>query len=427
MSSNRVVQADRVSKKFSRSLRDMMRNATLDIAKSILGLNRHTEELKKGEFWAINDVSLSLDQGMRIGLIGRNGSGKSTLLKMLNGILLPDKGSIQIKGRVGALIELGAGFHPMLTGRENIFINGSIMRMKTAEIREKFDDIIAFADIGDFLDSPVKFYSSGMYVRLGFSVAIHSEPDILLIDEVLAVGDFGFQKKCFDRLESMMAKGVTIILVSHSMATIQRLCPITMLLEQGKVLFLGDSTEAVARYYQSISRWGMQQSDFASSPSKIIHRQVGSMGVYLGDFDILNSKGETVQRIRSGAPLQCAIRIRSKDEKSERLPRIAIRIIDSQTEELMANIQTPRWFRQQTEVKGELDLKCQIPSFNLVPGIYQLEIKIGGDGEDLHEIAVISQPIEVNWSGDVVDNTLCKGKIYLPAEWKIHNCGEWIG
>ncbi|MFB3885584.1 MAG: ABC transporter ATP-binding protein [Thermodesulfobacteriota bacterium] len=392
-----------------------------------MGLNRRTGELRKGEFWAVDDVSFSLDEGMRIGLIGRNGSGKSTLLKMLNGILLPDKGAIQIKGRVGALIELGAGFHPLLTGRENIFINGSIMGMKTSEIRRKLDDIIAFADIGDFLDSPVKFYSSGMHVRLGFSVAVHSEPDILLMDEVLAVGDIAFQKKCFDRLDSVAQNGATIILVSHSMAAIQRLCPSAMLLEQGKVLFAGDSIEAVAEYYQIMSKWDAQADNFFDGSGKIIHRQIGSMGVYLTGFDILNGEDQAVHRIKSGTPLQCAFRIRSKDGKNERLPRIAIRIINSQTEELMANIQTPRAFCERTEVKGELGLKCQVPSFNLVPGIYQLEIKIGGDGEDLHEIAMISQPIEVNWSRDVVDNTLGKGKIYFPAEWKIYNCGEWIG
>jgi len=414
--SNRVVQANSVSKKFSRSLRHMMRNAPLDLGRSILGLNRHSGELRKGEFWAINDVSLFLNQGIRIGLIGRNGSGKSTLLKMINGILLPDKGSIQIKGRVGALIELGAGFHPLLTGRENIFINGSIMGMKTSEIRKKFDDIIAFADIGDFLDSPVKFYSSGMYVRLGFSVAVHSEPDILLMDEVLAVGDIAFQKKCFDRLDSIVQKGTTIIFVSHSMAAVQRFCPISMLLEKGKTVFLGDSREAAAKYYQSMMA---EDEKKLSNYTRTIKHHGGSMGVYVNNYGVLDVERKPLQRIRSGDAVCLSLRLCTKDGHRERLPRIAIRFIDSQTEDLMANIQTPSKVRKDIDVEGSLDLNCKIDSFNLSPGVYRIEIKIGGDGEDLHDIAQIPEPLEVHWSSEIVENMSYKGRVYLPGDWKV--------
>jgi lipopolysaccharide transport system ATP-binding protein len=421
MNDKKVIQVDRVSKKFSRSLRHMMLNAPLDIGRSILGLNRRSEELRKGEFWAIDEVSLSLDQGMRIGLIGRNGSGKSTLLKMLNGTLLPDRGSIQIRGRVGALIELGAGFHPVLTGRENIFINGSIMGMKTLDIRKKFEDIIAFADIGDFLDSPVKFYSSGMYVRLGFSVAVHSEPDILLMDEVLAVGDIAFQKKCFDRLDSIVQKGTTIIFVSHSMAAIQRFCPISMLLEKGKTVFLGDSREAAAKYYQSMM--AVDEKKLSNYTHTIKHHG-GSMGVYVNNYGVLDVERKPLHRIRSGDAVCLSLRLCTKDGQRERLPRIAIRFIDSQTEDLMVNIQTPSKVRKDTDVKGCLDLECKIDSFNLSPGIYRIEIKIGGDGEDLHDIAEICQPLEVNWSNEIVDNMSYKGHVYLPGDWKVKKNGE---
>ncbi|MCK4325438.1 ABC transporter ATP-binding protein, partial [bacterium] len=181
-----AIKVEHVSKKFCKRLRHTMLYGTVDIARSTLGLLPHSGQLRVGEFWAVDDVSFELKRGETLGIIGPNGAGKTTVLKMLNGIFMPDKGKIIIKGRVGALIEVGAGFHPMLTGRENIYINGTILGMSKREIDKKFDDIVNFADIGDFIDSPVKHYSSGMYVRLGFAIAIHCEPDILLVDEVLA-------------------------------------------------------------------------------------------------------------------------------------------------------------------------------------------------------------------------------------------------
>ncbi|MFX0198934.1 MAG: polysaccharide ABC transporter ATP-binding protein [Candidatus Hodarchaeota archaeon] len=415
----KVIKVDKVSKKFSRALRQMMRYAPMDISRSLLGLNRHSDSLRKNEFWAVDQVSFDLEQGQRIGLIGRNGSGKSTLLKLLNGILLPDDGVIRIKGRVGALIEVGAGFHPLLTGKENIFVNGAILGMEQREIRQKFDDIVSFADIGDFLESPVKFYSNGMRVRLGFSVAVHSEPDILLIDEVLAVGDFAFQKKCFDHLDQMVERGTTIVLVSHSMATVQRICPIAMLLEKGKSRFVGDSKDAAAKYYASTLQAAIQDSTGYQNDRRIIHRVPGSMSVYLSDFQIFDEQMQSVQKVISGAFLRFILRVKSRDDRTERLPRIAIRIIDPQTEELLVNIQTPSSFLREAGLSDELSLECDVTGLNLAPGIYRLETKIGGDGEDLHDVALIEQPLEVNWSKEVVDNMSYKGRVYLPGQWRI--------
>jgi len=188
-SSDIAITVDHVSKKYCKSLKRSMLYGVTDIGRNTLGLSSHSGNLRKSEFWAVDDVSFEVKKGETLGIIGPNGSGKTTLLKMLNGIFWPDKGKITVKGRVGALIEVGAGFHPLLTGRENIYINAAILGMTKEEVDEKFDDIVEFADIGDFLDTPVKFYSRGMYVRLGFAVAVHCEPDILLVDEVLAVGD----------------------------------------------------------------------------------------------------------------------------------------------------------------------------------------------------------------------------------------------
>jgi ABC-2 type transport system ATP-binding protein len=200
------------------------------------------------EFWALRNVNLTITAGSTIGLIGHNGSGKSTLLKVIGGIIDPTNGSVSRRGRIAALLELGAGFHPDLTGRENVFLNASILGLSRAETEAQLDDILAFAGIGDFIDTQVKFYSSGMYVRLAFAVAVHTDPDLLLVDEVLAVGDEAFQRKCLDKIRSFQEEGRTIILVSHSLGQVTELCDRAVLLNRGEVVFDGHPTDAVAKF-----------------------------------------------------------------------------------------------------------------------------------------------------------------------------------
>ena len=197
------VMIENVSKKYCKSLKRSMGYGLTDMSKNFFGFGSNSSVLRKDEFWAVRDVSVSVKKGETLGLIGPNGSGKTTLLKMLNGIFWPDAGKITMNGRVGALIAVGSGFHPLLTGRENIFVNGAILGMSKKEIESRYDAIVDFAGIGDFLDTPVKYYSSGMFVRLGFAVAIHCEPEILLVDEVLAVGDANFQSKCIKKMKEL--------------------------------------------------------------------------------------------------------------------------------------------------------------------------------------------------------------------------------
>jgi len=223
-----------------------------DIGRNMFGLSSHSENLRKGEFWAVDDVSFEVKKGETLGIIGPNGAGKTTLLKMLNGIFWPDKGKITIRGRVGALIAVGAGFHPLLTGRENVYVNAAILRMTKQEVDEKLNDIIEFADIGDFIDVPVKFYSSGMYVRLGFAVAVHCEPDILLVDEVLAVGDKNFQIKCYQKMHEIKKRGTTIILIAHNEYTIREQTKNCLYINNGKMKFLGPSEEAISLYIKEM-------------------------------------------------------------------------------------------------------------------------------------------------------------------------------
>lgn len=246
--SEAVIKVEGVSKKYCRTLKHTMLYGAADLTKSFIGLKQQTESLRNGEFWAVNDVSFELKRGECLGLIGPNGSGKSTLLKMLNGIFMPDKGRIEVNGRVGALIEVGAGFHPMLTGRENIYVNGAILGMRKKEVDKKFDEIVRFADIGEFLDMPVKNYSSGMYVRLGFSIAVHCDVDILILDEILAVGDIFFQQKCFEYLNTTNLKNATKLIVSHSFETISQMTNRLMIIGHGRCLYHGDIEEGF-RFY----------------------------------------------------------------------------------------------------------------------------------------------------------------------------------
>ena len=243
-----AVRVEGVSKKYCKSLKRSMLYGVKDIARNTFGLSSHSDKLRKHEFWALDDISFKVKKGETLGIIGPNGSGKTTLLKLLNGIFWPDKGKISIKGKVGALIEVGAGFHPLLTGRENIYINAAILGMTKEETDKKFDAIVEFADIGDFLDVPVKHYSSGMFVRLGFAVAVHCEPDILLVDEVLAVGDVDFQSKSFKKMQEILNRGVSIVFVSHNMDAVRRICKKVIFLNHGKSIDSGESEKMILKY-----------------------------------------------------------------------------------------------------------------------------------------------------------------------------------
>ena len=243
-----LVSAENVSKKFCRSLKHSMLYGVNDVLRASFRLSTYSDQLRSGEFWALQKASFQLKKGECLGIIGPNGSGKTTLLKMINGIFMPDSGRLEVHGCVGGLIQLGAGFHPMLTGRENIYVNGAILGMDKKEIDAKFDSIIDFAGIGEFLDSPVKYYSSGMYVRLGFAIAAHAEQDILLIDEVLAVGDAAFQEKCMKYITDVRKSDRAVLLVSHSMYRIESLCDRALWVEYGAIKKIGERREVINAY-----------------------------------------------------------------------------------------------------------------------------------------------------------------------------------
>lgn len=302
MSSDSLVMVENVSKKYCRSLRQSMLYAAADIGRDAVGFGGRGSTLRPGEFWAVDGISFEVKRGECLGIIGANGAGKSTLLKMLNGIVRPDMGRIRMRGRVGALIEVGAGFHPMLSGRENIYVNGAILGMSKREINRKFDSIVDFAELSsDVLDAPVKTYSSGMYVRLGFAIAAHCEPDVLLIDEVLSVGDIAFVGKCRERITQLVDGGTAVILVSHRMTEVELICAASMLLESGRATTMG-TPHAVVRAYRSLSA-------FRPGPASA-HRGGGS-APWIEDIRALDAEGCEREQFRVGET--CVVEIQFRD------------------------------------------------------------------------------------------------------------------
>ncbi|HTW08648.1 MAG TPA: ABC transporter ATP-binding protein [Acidimicrobiales bacterium] len=281
-----VVVVDHVSKKY-RLYRE--RNATLK------GAVMRRRRARVDIFWALDDISFEVYQGSTTGLIGENGSGKSTMLKCLAKILKPDGGSVTTTGKLSALLELGAGFHPELTGRENVFLNGAILGLKTKELQARFDSIVDFAGIGRFIDEPVKNYSSGMYVRLGFSVAINVEPDVLLVDEVLAVGDEAFQRKCLERFAELKANGKTVIIVSHSMQSVVTMCDHAIWFKKGKKMADGNPRDVVEAYTGSIVLAEHRPTERGD--------RWGSGEARIERVEMLDRDGRQVTRIGSGEPM----------------------------------------------------------------------------------------------------------------------------
>src|SRR5579883_3045389 len=250
------------------------------------------------DFWALRDVGFEVQAGKVVGIVGRNGAGKSTLLKILSRITKPTTGHVKIRGRVGSLLEVGTGFHPELTGRENTFLNGSILGMSRREIARRFDEIVAFAEIEEFLDTPVKRYSSGMYVRLAFAVAAHLEPEILLVDEVLAVGDFRFQKKCLAKMREVGRSGRTVLFVSHNMAALEALCDHCILIDQGAVKAQGETRSILAEY----SGVGEDQASGSRDLTDHVGRTNGSLPL-MARVTLSDGAHRPVARVRMGSSL----------------------------------------------------------------------------------------------------------------------------
>ena len=323
------------------------------------------------EFWALRDVSFTVTQGERLGIIGRNGAGKTTLLKVLSRITEPTTGRISLKGRVASLLEVGTGFHPELTGRENIFLNGAILGMGRDEIRSKFDEIVAFAEVERFLDTPVKRYSSGMYVRLAFAVAAHLEPEILLVDEVLAVGDVQFQRKCLGKMEDVTREGRTILFVSHNMVAIQALCQRAVLLDRGEVVRDGLPREVIDLYYRSISSSDDSPvADLSGHPG----RKEGLMPV-IRKVWIEDSAGEKVREIGMGDPVCIVVQFESEEEISSPGFGVSVETATGAVVFALNNHMVPCDGLDRSARKGRI--RFELDSLRLLPDEYYLTVSIG--------------------------------------------------
>jgi lipopolysaccharide transport system ATP-binding protein len=313
-----VVRLDNVSKMFvlhherSRSFKDLA-----------LSLPNRTVDLGPEEFWALRDVNFAMEPGQTVGIIGSNGAGKSTLLKIVSRILAPTSGQVEVNGRVSALLELGAGFHPDLTGRENVYLNGSIMGLSRSDIRRKFDQIVAFSELERFIDVPVKHYSSGMHVRLGFSVAVHTEPEVVLIDEVLAVGDQYFQRKCIERIIEMQREGVTICYVSHGLGSVRRLCSRAVWINDGTVAAEGNVDDTISAYLRHLAeqeeaRLGTRTSgdegtgEPGGEDDGESGRRWGTRHVEITDVAFLDSAGREQTIFLVGAPWAVRMKYRTR-------------------------------------------------------------------------------------------------------------------
>lgn len=352
-----------VSKRFSRN-----GNGNHSLSRDLLA-SQAMPDSASDTFWALKDVSFDVKRGEVVGIIGRNGAGKSTLLKILSRITEPTAGYADINGRVGSLLEVGTGFHPELTGRENIYLNGSILGMKRAEITSKFDEIVAFAEVEKFIDTPVKHYSSGMYVRLAFAVAAHMETEILLVDEVLAVGDAAFQKRCLGKMGDVARHGRTVLFVSHNMAAVENLCKRALLLDRGKVRYVGDAKHCVTSYldFGSISSGG--DVDLSSHSA----RSVGSRPL-LKRVRLLDSNGNVRDRFVCGEPMK--IEFTFDPVISLRTPQFGIGVNDWMGSRIFS-ITTYFSDSQLPSLNDLCKVTCQIDDVPLAPGRYSLSLSAG--------------------------------------------------
>ena len=347
------------------ALRDVIANKTKKIF-SRNGVRGNSNGNTKEEFWALKDVSFSIEKGDRIGIIGRNGAGKSTLLKIISRITEPTKGQIVIRGRVASLLEVGTGFHPELTGRENIFLNGAILGMTRAEIRQKFDQIVDFAEVEKFLDTPVKRYSSGMYVRLAFSVAAHLEPEILVVDEVLAVGDAQFQKKCLGKMEDVSQKeGRTVLFVSHNMSAMQSLCNKGILLEKGELKYQGPIIETITNYLKQFTEtkrkvgWNLDNAP-GNDQARLLSAEVSSL-----------NKGKDVDFFEEGDPVELEFVFWNNKEGLTALD-VTFHLLDELGHTVFVGTTSHGEVESKQYPKGEMKAVCIIPANLLHEGTYNI-------------------------------------------------------
>ncbi|MGH2770996.1 MAG: ABC transporter ATP-binding protein [Actinomycetota bacterium] len=351
------------------------------------------------EFWAVKDVTLEVSAGQTFGLVGANGSGKTTLLKMIAGILRPTEGQIRIRGRVAPLLELGAGFHPDLTGRENVFLNGSIMGLSRREISAKFDAIVAFAELEPFIDNPVRNYSSGMYLRLGFAVAIHMDPDILLVDEVLAVGDEAFQQKCLERIRSFQAEGRTILVVTHAVDLVREMCNEAAMLDHGELAALGNPSEVVRTYRDRV----------ATTPAG---KKVSVLGsIEFTDVTLLDPEGQPAEVFFAGQSMTVVAELVAHTDVCD--PVFSLNIHDSAGQHVFGTNSHWRYMKVDLDA-GPARLRVDFPMIPMREGLFTLTVGVHSrDALTLYAITDRKTRFEARSPNDE------PGRLFLPCTFSL--------
>jgi ABC-type polysaccharide/polyol phosphate transport system ATPase subunit len=391
---------DHVSKRYKvRANRDEAGGASNPFIRKLQSLVRRSQD-----FWALKDVTFEVERSEALGIIGHNGAGKSTILKLLSNITTPTSGEITINGRLSALIEVGSGFHPELTGRENVYLSGSILGMRRREITEKLEQIVEFAGIKQFIDVPVKRYSSGMYVRLGFSIAAHLDPDVLLLDEVLAVGDAAFQAKCLQRITDLKHGGKTIVFVSHDLGAVERLCDRVLLVQRGQIVASGPAREVIAEY-QRIA------GTFTASEPPPAHAGINTRRVEIRSVTFHDPLGNQASAFQTGGPLAVSVEYFAHERVEDAVFELFFYAGD---DELHCQLTTESSERRVDVEAGRGVVEFTCPALGLQPGIYHLDATV-----------VQREPLEgIEWQYHcammrVDPGKIVRGNFYTPHDWTI--------
>jgi lipopolysaccharide transport system ATP-binding protein len=419
-----VVRVENVSKRYRigalhpgyNSFREVLAGA---VAARLRRLKRGGENGRGETLWALSDVNLEVRRGEILGIVGRNGAGKSTLLKILSRITRPTTGEVEIYGRVGSLLEVGTGFHPDLTGRENIYLNGAILGMRKVEIESKFDEIVAFSELERFVETPVKFYSSGMYVRLAFSVAAHLEPEVLIMDEVLAVGDMAFQQKCLDKMHEIRRQGRTIFFVSHNLPAVTRLCKRAVLLEAGRLVAEGPPHEVVNRYLSSSWKAGAERAwnDTRDAP--------GDAAVRLRRVRVCDDHGQTAAAVDVRRPTRIVITYDVLEDGHALTP--VVELYNEEGTEVFSTHDTGEEWRRRARARGRYTSVVTLPGNLLAEGslIAHVSIMSHFPSTILHARAknavafqVLDEPGGISARGDYVGPM--PGVVRPLLEWETH-------
>lgn len=406
-----VISVENVSKKFCRDLRRSLFYGVRDIATELIG-GKRTETLRTQEFWALKDVNFELRRGQALGLVGANGAGKSTLLRIISGLIKPDIGTVKLKGRVAPLIALGAGFNPLLTGRENIYANMSILGLSTKEIEARFQEVIDFAEIWDAIDAPVQNYSSGMAARLGFACAIHTEPEILLIDEVLAVGDIKFKAKCYRKLHQLRQQGTSFVLVNHNPQAILNVCDSAIYLVKGELIASGDTERVIEKYEEDLfldSKKATAQVMYL--PEKSANE---SFGLDITHLFFRDAEGQILESLKSGEPASFCVGCKAHQKFDNVTLHLKITELGGEGGTgavlFLSGENDEKFFEV---VPGKHEIQLQMPCLGLAPGTYTMSVK-------LKQSSIYTFDVFESFRFSVKsDGTMSQCKFYQPRSWQI--------